>query len=211
MLFRLGDELTAAGNSVVLTTTTKMGRYQVSELENVCWSSDAQCAEDALRHPGPVMLLTYGDDHKVTGPPPEVVDQLYANTSADYFLVEADGSHGRPLKAPAAHEPVVPQAATTVVIMVGIDAVGQRVDHAVHRVEVAHRFAGLDEHHLLTAEDCAKILGHPDGALRECPPTSRVVVAVTKANSEADRASAAAIARQLDDHPRIAACVLLAG
>lgn len=211
LLFRLGDELAAAGKRVVLTTTTKMGRYQISDLDNVCWSSDTQCAEAALSKPGPVMLLTDGDDHKVTGPPPEVVDQLYASSTADYIVVEADGSHGRPLKAPAAHEPVVPRAATTVVIMVGIDAVGQRVDRAVHRVEVAYRFAGLDKGHLLTTEDCSEILSHPDGALRVCPRTSRVIVAVTKASSETDRASAAAIARQLENHPRIAACVLLDG
>ena len=211
LLFRLGDELAAAGKRVLLTTTTKMGRYQISDLSNVCWSADTQCARDALSRAGPVMLLTDGDDHKVTGPPAAVVDELFATALADYIVVEADGSHGRPLKAPAAHEPVVPATTTTVIILVGIDAVGQRLDEAVHRIAVARRFTGLGRSHVLTPVDCADILGHPEGALRVCPPASRVLVAITKVQTEADRTNAAAITRHLAGHPRITACVRLAG
>ena len=74
MLFSLGDELSSAGNRVILTTTTKMGRDQTVVVEKVCWSADTDCVTDSLDQPGPVMLVAGGDDHKVTGPPPEVVD-----------------------------------------------------------------------------------------------------------------------------------------
>lgn len=209
LLFRLGEELAAAGRRVILTTTTKMGRDQTDIAPTVCWSADTACAEDALDKPGPVMLLTDGDDHKIIGPPPEMVDRLFATSDADFIIVEADGSHGRPLKAPASHEPVVPSATTTVVILMGIDAVGRRLDEVVHRVEVAERFTRLPGDRLLTPQDCADILTHPDGALRVTPQGSRVVVGLTKINSAADRRAAAEMATQLAGHPQIAACVRL--
>ena len=197
LLFGLGDELAAAGKRVILTTTTKMGREQVLALPTICWSADTDCARAALDKPGPVMLLTYGDDHKVTGPSPELVDRLFAESTADYIIVEADGSKGRPLKAPAGHEPVVPTASTTVVILVGIDAVGRPLAQVTHRTEVAQDFLGTGSDRTLTAADCAAIVLHPKGALRTCPPSSRVVVAVTKVTAETETAAgelAAAIA-----------------
>ena len=211
LLFRLGEELAGAGNRVILTTTTKMGRNQANIAPTVCWSADTNCAVDALTKPGPVMLLTGGDDHKTTGPPPAIVDQLFATSNADYILVEADGSHGRPLKAPASHEPVVPSTTTTVVILMGIDAVGRRLDEVVHRVEVAERFTGLASDHILTPKDCATILTHPDGALRVSPASSRVLVGITKISSDADAdaAGAAAVAEHVRKHPRIVDCVHL--
>jgi molybdenum cofactor cytidylyltransferase len=193
MLFGLGDQLSGAGERVILTTTTKMGRSQTAGVETVCWSADTDCVADSLDQPGPVMLVTGGDDHKVTGPPPDVVDRLFTASIADYIVVEADGSRGRPLKAPASHEPVIPSLSTTVVILMGIEAVGQRLGDVTHRIEEATRFTGLDEDHVMTATDCAAILVHPDGALRACPQESRVIVALTKVVSESDHRMAQAV------------------
>ena len=190
MLFSLGSELAASGKRVVLTTTTKMGREQADSAPTVCWSADTECALAALDQDGPVMLVTDGDDHKVTGPPPELVDRLFAESDADYIIVEADGSRGKPLKAPASFEPVIPSRSTMVVILMGIDAVGRPLGNVTHRVEEATRFTGLDVDHLLTPGDCAAVLLHPDGALQSCPPEARVIVALTKVQGAADQKAA---------------------
>lgn len=207
MLFGLGDELAADGRRVILTTTTKMGRDQAMVAPTVCWDADTQCAVDALSQPGPVMVVTGGDDHKVTGPSPEVVDRLFTESDADYIIVEADGSRRRPLKAPAAHEPVVPSASTTVAILMGMDAVGRPLADVTHRVEEAMRFTGLPADHVLTPADCATILTHPDGALRVCPQTARVIVTLTKVLTPADIDAAAEVERLLIAHERIDSCV----
>jgi molybdenum cofactor cytidylyltransferase len=187
LLFALGNELAAAGKRVLLTTTTKMGTDQVLAVPTICWSADTDCAMGALDKPGPVMLLTYADDHKVTGPTPDAIDRLFLQSNVDYIVVEADGSKGQPLKAPASHEPVVPFASTTVVILIGIDAVGRRLAEVTHRAAVGQHFLGTGPDHILTAADCAAIVLHPAGALRACPPQSRVVVAVTKVRTDAER------------------------
>lgn len=206
-LFSLGHELADRGKRVLLTTTTKMGRTQTEAVQNVCWSADPESVGASLELPGPVMVVAGGDDHKITGPPPGLVDDWFAGSIADYVIVEADGSNGRPLKAPADHEPVIPGNSTLVVILIGVDAVGMPLAEAVHRVEVAQRFTGLPPEHVMTPEDCALVLLHPDGALRSCPADARVVVAITKAASGEQRHSAnhlaSIIAERRPDIPAI--------
>lgn len=208
LMFRLGAELAAGGRRVVLTTTTKMGRYQIDAVPNVCESID--CTLAVQPHPGPIMLVTGGDSHKVTGPLPEELDTLACHPLIDFVVVEADGAHGRPLKAPAAHEPVVPSTATMVVIAMGIDAVGGRLMDVAHRVERAVAFTGFAGDRVLTAEDCAIVLSHPDGALREVPAGARVVVALTKVTGESAGA-AERVCRALAGHPAIDDVIVIRG
>src|SRR5262249_57619382 len=50
------------------------------------------------------------------------------------ILDEADGSRTRPFKAPADHEPVIPEETTLVIAVVGADVLGQPLDgEHVHR------------------------------------------------------------------------------
>lgn len=200
LMFRLGAELAAGGRRVILTTTTKMGRSQIEAVPNVCDSIDGTLA--SRPQPGPIMLVTGGDSHKVKGPRPEELDTLARHPLVDFVVVEADGAHGRPLKAPAAHEPVVPSSTTMVVIAMGIDAVGGRLMDVAHRVERAVAFTGFDPDRVMTPEDCALVLSHPEGALRKAPAGARVVVALTKVTGDS-AGTAERVRRALAGHPAI--------
>jgi probable selenium-dependent hydroxylase accessory protein YqeC len=57
-------------------------------------------------------------------------------TLADYVLVEADGSQGKPLKAHASWEPVVPAHAAQTICVVGASGFGLPLSCAVHRPEL---------------------------------------------------------------------------
>jgi probable selenium-dependent hydroxylase accessory protein YqeC len=201
LLFGLGEELAGARRRVVLTTTTKMGRFQVIDSPNFC-ESLAEVG-DALGKPGPVVLMTGGDNHKVTGPAPDDVDELFRRPDVDFVIVEADGAHGKPLKAPAGHEPVVAGLTTTLVIAMGIDAVGRRLDDAAHRVEQAMHFSGRPADHVLTPEDCARIIAHESGALRVTPAGARVVVALTKVRNEGEQAAVERIRNALEGNSSV--------
>lgn len=210
LLFALGAELAGQGSRVLLTTTTKMGWTETEGVLTLDWSGNAERITDALAASSPVLLVNTNAAHKVTGPSADEVDRLFAHSGADYIIVEADGSRGRPLKAPAAHEPVVPSATTTVVVLVGVDAIGRPLAEVAHRTEQAVAFSGLLPHHVLTAADCAHILTHPAGLLRACPGTARVVAAITKVG-DAELATAAELQHALAVEPRISDVVLLDG
>ena len=54
---------------------------------------------------------------------------------ADYVLAEADGARGLPLKAHAPWEPVIPENASRVVLVLGLDGIGRPIREVCHRPE----------------------------------------------------------------------------
>ena len=178
VLFMLGRELTADNGKVILTTTTKMARDQVTE--PACWSVDPGLVEQALKPGNPVFVVVGTVPGKVTGPSPEEVDRLFTETSTDHLIVEADGARSMSVKAPAAHEPVIPSRSTVVVIVVGIDAVGRPLRDVAHRPERIEAITGLPAETIVTTADLARILLHPKGGLKQIPDTARVAVAISK-------------------------------
>ena len=50
----------------------------------------------------------------------------------------------RPVKAPAAHEPVIPLEATLVVPVVGLDALEGPIDEVAHRPELVRRITNYE-------------------------------------------------------------------
>jgi molybdenum cofactor cytidylyltransferase len=209
LMLGLADELAGMGSRILVTTTTKMGRDQLTDVPAVCESEDLEAVAASLAlHPF-VALITGGDDHKATGPSPEIVDGLFRAAPLEYLLVEADGAHGRSLKAPASHEPVIPSAATAVVILFGLDAVGGRIAEVAHRPAQAARLTGLEGNDRLTIEHCVAVLTHPEGGLKGVPPAARVVVALTKAGEAGGDPVAIRIAQKLGYCQRISDVVVV--
>jgi len=204
ILHTLGRELASSGNRVVLTTTTRMAPDQITD--PVCWSNDTTEVEAALAAGTPLFVLSHRDSDKVVGLEPETVDGLFTSTSVDHLIVEADGARTMSIKAPADHEPVMPSAATTVVVVMGADALGRRFGVVAHRVERITALTGLTQDDVVTPQHAASILLHPDGGLKSIPDTARVVTAITKVSPE--NASAIAELRAiLDDNARVDRCV----
>ena len=209
LMMRLGYELAGSGRRVLVTTTTKMGSEQFDGLPAVCRSHEESAVRAATASPFLVGLVTGGDDHKATGPPPEVVDRLFAMVPVDYLLVEADGARGLSLKAPGSHEPVIPAKTTTVVVLMGVDAVGGRIVDVAHRPAQAAALTGLGIGDRLAVEDCVTVLTHEHGGLQGVPEEARVVVALTKTGTPSADRAAAQIAARLSAHHRISRVVIV--
>ncbi len=188
VLFTLGRELAADSRKVILTTTTKMAQDQVTE--PACWSVDPGDADRALTPGEPLFVATGKVPGKVTGPTAEEVDRLYAETAADFVIVEADGARSMSIKAPADHEPVIPIRSTLVVIVVGIDAIGRPLREVAHRPERIEAITGQSADAVVTVADVAAILLHPEGGLRGIPDTARVAIAIAKVTPVTRRAAA---------------------
>ena len=75
---------------------------------------------------------------RVGAPAPEVLEEIRNQAEARRFslLVEADGARRLPLKAPAAHEPVIPAWASSVIVVAGLSGLGKPLSTDwVHRPE----------------------------------------------------------------------------
>ena len=77
---------------------------------------------------------------------------------ADYVIVEADGSKRLPLKAHAAHEPVIPPEVNQTILVVGASGFGRPMRESVHRAPIAAQALGVSEDTVVTPELWAKFL-----------------------------------------------------
>ncbi|MGI9648420.1 MAG: selenium cofactor biosynthesis protein YqeC [Acidimicrobiia bacterium] len=201
LLLGLGRELAGRGDRVVLTTTTKLGLDQASDT-SVCWTDDTAAIGLALEEARQVFVLSERDDHKVRGFDPQDVSRIYEHVSPAHVLVEADGSRGRPLKAPDPHEPVVPEATTLAVVVLGIDAIGRPIAEGAHRPARVAALTGKGVDDVIDPETAAAVISNPDGGLKGIPESCRVVVAVTKVE-ERSIMIANRLVTLLADHKRI--------
>jgi probable selenium-dependent hydroxylase accessory protein YqeC len=113
------------------------------------------------------------------------------------WLVEADGAKGRLLKAPAEHEPVIPGGAARVVIVAGMEAIGELLDaRTVHRPKIAARLLGISLGTVITPDLFANLIGHTFGGLKAIPSHAEAVVLLTQWDGRS-HSHVEAIARRL--------------
>jgi len=151
-LFRLAHELAADGWRVLATTTTRVAAAELrlaprALTEDRVWASTAALSE-ALNTTRLVFLYSHIQHGKARGISPDFIRALLDRVSSDVILVEADGARRLPFKAPYAHEPVVPQETTRVVLSAGMDVLGQPLDGA----------------HVYNPETMIRRFGYPAGA-----------------------------------------------
>jgi probable selenium-dependent hydroxylase accessory protein YqeC len=207
LLYGLAAEAYAAGRTVVVTTTTHMGRPRETEVGPVIFD-DGHAAPivDALAAHGRVVLLGVPDrDDKVGGVTPERADALTA--LADLVLVEADGARRRSFKVPASHEPVVPRTARLVIVVAGLDALGRPLDDEhVHRRDLVSAAAAQPTGTPISEETLVRALTWPEGYSGRIPATARAAVFLNKAEDEGTLAAAERMAvRLLPAYERVVA------
>lgn len=191
--FRLAAEVAALGKRAVIAPSTRIAAFQTAWAPAFLEVGDAELPFSALerhlaRHGycllgGPVV----GD--RRLGLPPGQIDALVrraADLGIAAITVEADGSKMRPLKAPAAHEPVLPAATTHLTPIAGLDAVGAAVDErVVHRPELVCDALGLPPSPppRLTPARLAQLLQHPAGGAKGLHPGMRFAPLLNKADT----------------------------
>jgi molybdenum cofactor cytidylyltransferase len=108
-----------------------------------------------------------------------------AAASGAVVLIEADGARGRSLKAPAEHEPVIPPFVDLVVPVMGLDAIGIKLEgDFVYRPELVKKVLGIQKGHILQPADAARLLAHGNGALKSVPVSAQVRVILNKAETQ---------------------------
>ncbi len=198
VLFALAAEWEAAGGHerghegdgglTVLATTTKMTiPREGRSLPLAIGKDDAfrAGALDNIRRRGlasAVVGTGRGDRERVLGVDPSWPRQAINAGLASLVAIEADGSKGRPFKAPARHEPVIPDEVDIVAAVIGAGVLGRPLDEqSVHRPEIAAQVVGANIGDEITPELAAKVLMSPDGGRKGVPDSAEFVVLVSSA------------------------------
>lgn len=183
LMFRLAKELSAAGGRVLTTTTTKIYYPTPDQSSHVVVEADPmRPAGKADSHYTDALHITAAagldeTNGKLSGYAPETIDRIWRTGRFQWILVEADGAAGRPLKAPAAHEPVLPGETNVLVAVAGVDAVGKPLtEDWVFRSRLYSRITGCPLGEAITTESVCDVLTHPEGIARGCPATAEKFV-----------------------------------
>lgn len=188
---------------VLVTTSTHLSlaqansgdmRYVVSNLEDL-----KTLSETKLRG---VIVVTGQDksEDRVTGLKDEMFQALsdFARKNSLPLLIEADGARLHALKAPADHEPAIPNFVDAVVVTAGLSALGKPLmDARVHRPD---RFAELSDLQVgdeITQQALSSVLLQEEGGLKNIPQSARRIALLNQADTPELEAIALGMSRKL--------------
>ncbi len=202
----LANELLAP---VILSTTTHLGT----------WQSDMVRLHQVVDTPQDIINLNLKDIQKLllTGPQisqdrlgglnREMIQVLRRSIDQLGFilLVEADGAKQCNLKAPAEHEPVIPEWASHVVIVAGLGGLGQPLnENSVHRPQIFSQLTGLPQGDPIGVDDLVSLLRSHQGGLKNIPQGCQKILFLNQAEGFPTIAKGARIARAvLDSYDRV--------
>ena len=184
----LVEELSAQARVIVCTTTHI---YPEQNMPCLVSTSEAEIAAELARTRC-VCVGSASESGKYSAPE---LPFCTLRALADYVIVEADGSKRLPLKAHASHEPVIPEEAQRVIMVIGIDGVGKTIRETCHRSALYAQLAGVDEETVVTPQLAARVVNAEGYGDR---------VYINKVESAADYEAAQAMANEFS-------CPVIAG
>ncbi len=218
LMFALARELISQKQLVITTTTTKIFPPSPADTPFLLVSEDRDAILDfILREGGKYGHITVVSEKivssgKLGGIDPELIQEICELSPEACIIVEADGAAGRPLKAPnIEHEPVIPQNASLIIPVVGIDALGCKLnDEYVFRADIAARLSGTEEGEVVSQETIANLLTHPSGIVHGSPVHARIIPFINKTDLKGSLAEARSLAASIlkAGHPQIDRVVL---
>jgi len=199
----LAKALRHDGARVISSTTTKVRQTEADAYPRLllCPSEkpDMETLRKGLDETGNVFLgKALLENGKIEGISATLADTLFRMPEADHVIIEADGAAGRPLKAPAGHEPVIPRSATTVIAVMGLSALGKPLGpDLVFRLAEFKALTGLHEGEILDPEVLSKAFDETAGLFKNTPVSARRMVFLNQMDILADRRAALDLATRL--------------
>ena len=150
LIKKLASRYRSEGKNVLITTTTHMFVE-----EDTLLTDDADTIIGVLRETGYAMAgIPEGEKIKALS------QKTYEKVCsfADVVLVEADGSKRLPLKYPNASDPVIPENTDEIIVVCGLNAIGQKAKDVCHRLELVKACLGIADETMITASHVQRLV-----------------------------------------------------
>ena len=191
LLKKMAADYRQQGKSVFVTTTTHM----FAEPDTLL-TDDAGEILGRLQETGYVMA-GIPEGEKIKALSRETFAAVCAK--ADLVLVEADGSKRLPLKYPNSAEPVIPEGVREIIVVCGLNALGQKAKDVCHRLELVKDCLGVGDDTVITPVHIQKLV--TEGylrPLREAYPSATIRVQPRHDGSLYQRAIASLLEQEQD-------------
>lgn len=136
LMYALADELSEKGRVIVCTSTKIYPPKHIPTID----ACSAEMLEMAFLKSRVICVGKPAEGGKLTAPDIPFAD---LKSYADYVICEADGSKGLPLKAHAAHEPVIPEGCDDIIGVAGVSGINKKTADVCHREDIFAKLAGL--------------------------------------------------------------------
>lgn len=171
-MFTLANELRQAGKSVLVTTTTAI--YHPSKNEYDAIEITGKYTSSIFKKIKPASINVLGsrisEEGKLIGLDSEIINNIFLRNIFDFIIVEGDGSKGKPIKAPAEHEPVIPSLSTKVIGVIGLDSLGKKINSEnVHRPELFCHITNSNMGDIIDEEKVLLLIKNNNGLFKEAP------------------------------------------
>lgn len=201
-MFQLAREYLAAKNKkVFVSATTHLGAWQISKADHHVIFKDIDSLKREIESQHGAVLVTGEIEGNRTRPlDMTAILWLRENTKGENIplLIEADGSRAHPLKAPAAHEPAIPEFSDILIYLTGLSAIGKLLsEENVHRTEIFSKLSALPVQQPVTPEAVTTMLLNPLGGLKNIPKSARRIAFLNQADSPTLQSIGGAMAHQL--------------
>jgi len=170
---------------VLVTTTTHLGTWQVALADQHVTGQSIRELADHEFH-GVTLVTGSVQGERVVAVKEDILYWLraYQQEHDGTLLIEADGSHQKPLKAPNEYEPVIPRFTDEVAVVAGLGGLGKPLNAAhVHRPQFFSSLSGLSLNDEITPEAVTRVLTDPSGGLKNVLPSARRIVFLNQADT----------------------------
>jgi len=185
LMFLLAHTFQQNKEKVITTTTTRILHPARHQSPQVVLFQEPDFFDRLERNLNNHFHVTIADhilpENKLAGLSCDELQQIFAQSSAERLIIEADGARCLPLKAPGDNEPVVPEWTDVFISMVGLDCLGKPLtEDNVFRPEKVAAITGLHIGDKITPAAVATLVTHPQGLLKGCPKQARSVIFLNK-------------------------------
>lgn len=202
VMFHLAKELKALGKKVLISTTTAIWFPSPKNWDHLYLLKDRNKIDISKIAGSSITIIgnKVSQEGKLLGVNKKIIDEIFEENIFDFIIIEADGSKRKPIKAPAEHEPVIPDKTSILVGVIGLDSLGKNInDENVHRSEI---FAKVTESNLEDSIDentIHKLISNNNGLFKEAPCNSDRYLLLNKADDKQRETKALSICKVLKE------------
>lgn len=158
VMYELAAAWAACGSKVLVLTST-----HILQPADGSFATDAAAVHNLWQQRRYAVIGTPElSTGKLTAPPQDLYEAL--QLQADVILCEADGSRHHPCKVPAEYEPVLLPDSDIVLAVAGMDALGNSLQQACQRPQLAAELLGCGAEKILDAQMLTVLLLSEQGS-----------------------------------------------
>lgn len=194
-ILMLGGELKEIGKKVLITTSTAIFIPDNSSYHDLFIK---EVPKDFSPQTGTVTYYAEEkDEFKLKTKKIALIEEIIKRKIFDFVLIEADGSKGMPIKAPASHEPVISRHTSLTIGVIGLDSLGTEINNInVHRPELLKKLIN-DDINKIDINVIVKLVLNENGLFKNC--YGKKILLLNKANNTLRISQAIVIKEKLKD------------